>query len=128
MTELHIILAKAIEKPLFEKFVQTTIYPLLNVKDIDNFNDSALKQKLSQLVQRNLQKRITSLLEYYSIPFKIDDVRNFVKRRNDATHGSYSYRAGDHEIFTKIASKLEIIILKRLNYYGSYVDRDVSSP
>lgn len=71
MTELHIILAKAIEKPLFEKFVQTTIYPLLDVNDIDDFKDSALKQKLSQLVQRNLQKS-----HYFVIRILFDSLQN----------------------------------------------------
>lgn len=112
--------------PSFKEFIDTSIMPFLDNDDRNDFEGDDLKQKFSQLVQRNLRTRIYALFKHFEIPYKNDEVRVFVKKRNDAVHGTYRYEARDYMIWTRIASNLDLIVLKQLRYEGPFYDHSTS--
>lgn len=114
--------------PSFAIWVKENIVPLLNDIDKADFNDSGMKQKLSALIQRNLRSRINKLLETYNIEYDQSWVSEFVKKRNSAAHGSYTFEKDDYLIWSRMVSLLERVILKEFNYKGDFIDWSVSPP
>lgn len=122
---------KATRKQLyssFEVWIDSYILPLLDEDDKEDFNESGKKQKMSSIVQRNLRSRITNLLNHFNIKFSLDWIRNFVFKRNAAAHGTYKYSNEDYKDWTRVASLLELIVLKYLDFKGEYADWSESSP
>ena len=78
------------------------------------------------IAKKTLRTRICALFEHFEIPYKNDEVRVFVRKRNDAVHGTYRYEARDYMIWTRIASNLDLIVLKQLRYEGPFYDHSTS--
>ncbi|MBZ9688285.1 hypothetical protein G9F72_018295 [Clostridium estertheticum] len=106
----------------FASWVSGNIIPLLGDIDKSDFNESGIKQKLSALIQRNLKSRISNLFKNYNLDYEQDWVSDFVKKRNTAAHGNYVFEKDDYLIWTRMASLLERILLKELDFKGEYID------
>ncbi|WP_419879430.1 HEPN domain-containing protein [Brevibacillus centrosporus] len=112
-----------------QEWVEKNLHPLLREDEKQDFVGSILSQKFTGFVQRNLKSRTTRLLEFYQVNFVQEQVNAFVKKRNDAAHGSYHYEGNiDYMLWSTIASYLEIILLKRIGYSGEYNDWTSSPP
>lgn len=112
----------------FDKWVLDNIIPLLEDQDRIDFMPDNLKQKLSALVQRNLRSRINNLLNHFGINYDQNWVGDFVKKRNQAAHGTYVFHINDYIIWTQMASLIEVLMLTELNYNGQYLDWSTSPP
>ncbi|HBU68807.1 MAG TPA: hypothetical protein DEE98_00310 [Elusimicrobia bacterium] len=102
--------------------------PALSLRDSKEFSGTSCKQKLAGLLQRTLRSRITSLLNNHSINFDPVWIGEFVKKRNHAAHGNYSYESKDYMILARMISLLDIVIMKELGYKGEYIDWSKSPP
>lgn len=114
--------------PSFKKWIDENVVPLLEDTDLSDFGCEEIKQKLSAVVQRNLQTRIIKVFEYLDVDYELEDIKKFVRKRNAAAHGGYVYDIEDYLIWTKIMAYLEIGILKKINYSGEYADWSISPP
>ncbi|MFL0363140.1 hypothetical protein ACH0BF_08955 [Pseudobacillus sp. 179-B 2D1 NHS] len=114
--------------PLFNKWIDQNVIPLLSEIDKQDFGEGSSKQKLSALLQRNLRSRITFLFDQYNIQYDDTVVRNFVKKRNNAAHGTYKFENADFLLWSTMVSYLEQLILKTINYNGHYLDWSTSPP
>lgn len=112
----------------FATWVTENIIPKLNDVDKADFDESGMKQKLSALIQRNMRSRISKLLEYYKLDYEQAWVSNFVKKRNNAAHGNYIYEDDDYLNWSRMASLLERVLLKELDFKGTYIDWSQSPP
>ncbi|MCU5656497.1 hypothetical protein OCF56_21705 [Bacillus mycoides] len=107
----------------FKQFIEENVIELLSDDDKEDFNTSGMKQKWSGLLQRNLRSRITSLLLSFHIEFDTDKIRDFVKKRNEAAHGTYVFeKERDYYIWSQMTNLLEQVLLKKLKYQGEYID------
>ncbi|GEM_PF-4258000 len=114
--------------PCFAVWVKENIVVLLDEADKADFDKTGMKQKLSALLQRNLRSRISKLLDSYNISYERDWVSDFVKKRNAAAHGTYTYEKNDYLIWSRMASLLERVLLKELNFKGEFIDWAESPP
>ncbi|MGH0601592.1 hypothetical protein [Bacillus mycoides] len=108
--------------------VSTHIIPKLSESDKVDFNTSGMKQKLSALIQRNLRSRINRLLEHNEIIYEKNWVSEFVKKRNSAAHGSYTFEEVDFLIWARMTALLERVLLKEIGYKGEFIDWSESPP
>lgn len=114
--------------PKFKSFIDENVIEIIDESDRSYFEDGELKQKLSALLQKNLRARILSLLASFQVEYELEWVRQFVKKRNEATHGTYKFAAEDYSIFSKMVALLERVVLTKLQYKGEYLDWSASPP
>lgn len=114
--------------PTFQKWLEANVFLHLNQEDQGDFDESGLKQKLSQILTRNLRSRITNLLESYGIEYENEWIGSFVKKRNSGSHGTYLFSSEDFLIWSRMATYLEQIIFEELKYKGEYLDWTTSPP
>lgn len=113
--------------PSFNRWFDENIHSLLSSEDITELEES-LKQRYRALFQRNLQDRIKNLLDAFEINYDPRWVSDFVKKRNNATHGSYEFSSEDYYVWSRMAALIERVLLTKLNYSGEYIDWSVSPP
>jgi hypothetical protein len=114
--------------PKFKSFIEEYILDLLEESDKSYFEETELKQKLSGLLQRNLRTRISNLLDSFQFEYDKEWVRLFVKKRNDAAHGNYTFTVEDYYTWSKMGALLEKAVLTKLQYKGEYFDWSTSPP
>lgn len=114
--------------PVFKQFIDENIIVSLSEEDSCDFDNTGIKQKLSGLVQRNLRSRITNLLEAFEVEFDNEWVRQFVIKRNQAAHGNYEFSPVDYLIWSRMATILEQIVLKKLQYTEEYLNWSTNPP
>ncbi|MGX5475924.1 hypothetical protein [Bacillus toyonensis] len=113
----------------FKSIMEEHINPLLSEEDREEFlNDQALHLQWRVLFQRNLRARITKLLQEYQLEFEDEHIKNFVKKRNTATHGGYEFSPSDYIIWSQMVTQLEKVLLKKLQYNGEYIDFSTNPP
>lgn len=114
---------KALRAP-FKNWLEKYINPLLSAEEAKTFLDNS-NQKLSHVVGRTLRERIYNLLSSVSMKYDSSWVSEYVKRRNAAAHGNYSYKNPDYLRFSRMVSLIHRFILRQFNYRGKYIDWSV---
>ncbi|WP_214722287.1 hypothetical protein [Exiguobacterium sp. s192] len=112
----------------FKLFLEENVIPLIGLEDVNDFDDSGMKQKWNGLLTRNLRSRIINLLDTFEVEYDAEKVRSFVRNRNNAAHGNYEYGSNDYLVWSQMVALLEQVIMKKLDYRGSYYDWSVSPP
>ena len=113
----------------FKSLMEEHINPLLSEEDrIDLLSDQTLPMQWRTILQRNLRARITKLLQEFQLEFTDEQIKNFVKKRNAATHGSYEFSSSDYIVWSQMVALLEKILLKKIQYEGEYLDFSTTPP
>ncbi|MEH7754782.1 hypothetical protein V7457_27335 [Bacillus toyonensis] len=113
----------------FKSLMEEHIDPLLSEEDrTELMSNQTLPHQWKVLFQRNLHARITKLLQEYQLEFTDEHIKNFVKKRNKATHGGYEFSSSDYIIWSYMVTLLEKVLLKKLQYNGEYIDFSTEPP
>ena len=130
-SEKHFRFKKETKEKIFTEF-KTLLEEKISKEDIEDNDkiefESSLKDKFTQLMQKNLKGRIYALLNYCNIEYDNETVEDFVELRNNVTHSSYDYMPGDILKVYGIVSLLHMICLSMIGYNGNYIDWSVSPP
>lgn len=111
--------------PEFEEWIAVNVLPYIS-PDVSQYEfRDAIPNKFGALIQRSLANRIHALLQSACLPYDKDWVRDFVRKRDSAAHGTYEPGASlavDATIYLRMVSLAHRYLLVRMGYVGPIID------
>lgn len=83
--------------------------------------ESELPNKVEALFLKSFRERARALFDLYEVFIDDGHLKDFTSKRN-STHKGYQYEQGDWKIWSRVASPLQYLLLKKLGYTGPYYD------